>query len=152
MTIVSSSILYFYPCDIYLEPSDHPTTSSDHSGWGSMSYVSTVILWRVIQTRKTGNILLVRIGNGCIVHRKCKNLKPKMYQFVTASLIDMTAPYISTPPPRLGLGATVLVWWLLFYSRPRTVLIFDDLILFSYTSWAFLVLCVWSISFQQVTQ
>lgn len=40
------------------------------------------------------------------------------------------------------LGDTVLVCWMLFYSMPRAVLIFSDLILFSYQLSLSGVVCV----------
>lgn len=51
-----------------------------------------------------------------------------------------SASFIFSDP--LDPGASVLVCWLMFYSRPRTVLIYDDLILFPYQLSLSAVVCV----------
>lgn len=95
----------------------------------------------VIQAHKTGNIPHVQL----FVHVQMATLQSQVWQVQLDNLsqcigimnkYDLVASFYAEHPPylissyRLCHGTTVLVCWLLFCSRPRTVVIFDDLILF----------------------
>lgn len=141
MTKFSGSNLYFSPCVIYLSALNPQITPPPYlTAVVGAACVRCYFWYVVIQAHKTGNMLHVQL----FVHVETAALRSQVWQthyhnlsqcigvinFIWScskfSCLNIPS-YICRAP---NLGTTVLVCWLLFCSRPRTVVIFDDLILF----------------------